>query len=125
MELWYFILEVVLKNLVVITILMLFVAYLTLVERKFLGYLQVRLGPNRVGFWGLLQPIADGIKSFVKEDLIPANADKPVFVIAPMISLITALAMFAVIPFGDTVHLFGREIKLVIADIDIGILYMF
>ncbi|MEI7670735.1 MAG: NADH-quinone oxidoreductase subunit NuoH [Deltaproteobacteria bacterium] len=125
MELYYFILEVVLKNLVVISILMLFVAYLTLVERKFLGYLQVRLGPNRVGTWGLLQPIADGIKSFVKEDIIPTNADKPVYVIAPMISFVAALSMFAVIPFGDSVTLFGREIKLVIADVDIGILYIF
>ncbi|MCX5822916.1 MAG: NADH-quinone oxidoreductase subunit NuoH [Deltaproteobacteria bacterium] len=125
MELWYFILEVVLKNLVVISILMLFVAYLTLAERKFLGYLQVRLGPNRVGTWGLLQPIADGIKSFVKEDIIPNNADKPVYVIAPMISFVAALSMFAVIPFGQSVTLFGREIKLVIADVDIGILYIF
>lgn len=120
-----YLLEIVIKNVVVVTVLMLFVAYLTLVERKFLGYMQVRLGPNRVGWWGLLQPIADGIKSFLKEDLIPANADKPVFVIAPTICLVTALAMFAVIPFGDSVTLFGREIKLVIADVDIGILYMF
>jgi len=125
MELYYYILEVVLKNLVVITILMLFVAYLTLVERKFLGYLQVRLGPNRVGTWGLLQPIADGIKSFVKEDIIPTNSDKPVYVIAPIISFVAALSMFAVIPFGESVTLFGREIKLVIADVDIGILYIF
>lgn len=125
MELYYLILEVVLKNLVVISILMLFVAYLTLAERKFLSYLQVRLGPNRVGTWGLLQPIADGIKSFVKEDIIPTNADKPVYVIAPMISFVAALSMFAVIPFGQSVTLFGREIKLVIADVDIGILYIF
>jgi len=125
MELYYLILEVVLKNLVVISILMLFVAYLTLAERKFLGYLQVRLGPNRVGTWGLLQPIADGIKSFVKEDIIPINADKPLYVIAPMISFVAALSMFAVIPFGESVTLFGREIKLVIADVDIGILYIF
>ena len=87
--------------------------------------MQVRLGPNRVGYFGLLQPIADGIKSFLKEDIIPDNADKPVFVIAPMISFITALSMFALIPFGDRIAVFGREIKLVIADVDIGILYIF
>ncbi|MDP2724840.1 MAG: NADH-quinone oxidoreductase subunit H, partial [Syntrophales bacterium] len=125
MEQFYFLLEIVIKNLVVVTCLMLFVAYLTLVERKFLGYFQVRLGPNRVGPWGLLQPIADGIKSFVKEDIIPINADKPVYVIAPIISFVTALSMFAVIPFGESITLFGREIKLVIADVDIGILYIF
>ncbi len=125
MEHLEFLLEIVIKNVVVVSVLMLFVAYLTLAERKLLGYLQVRLGPNRVGYWGLLQPIADGIKSFVKEDLIPANADKPLFVIAPMISFVAALSMFAIIPFGDSVHIFGRDIKLVIADVDIGILYAF
>jgi len=125
MEPYYYTLESLIKIVVVVTILMLCVAYLTLIERKFLGYLQVRLGPNRVGFWGLLQPIADGIKSFVKEDIIPDNADKTVYVIAPMITFITALSMFAVIPFGDSVTIGGREIKLVIADIDIGLLYIF
>src|SRR3990172_8845139 len=125
MERWYFLLEIVIKNVVVVSCLMLFVAYLTLAERKFLGFLQVRLGPNRVGPWGLLQPIADGIKSFVKEDIIPINADKTVYVIAPMISFVTALSMFAVIPFGESVQVFGREITLVIADVDIGILYVF
>ncbi len=125
MEPYYYTLEAIIKVVVVVSVLMLFVAYLTLIERKFLGYLQVRVGPNRVGPWGLLQPIADGIKSFVKEDIIPDNADKPVYVLAPMITFTAALSMFAVIPFGDSFTLFGREIKLVIADVDIGILYIF
>jgi len=125
MEPFYDFLEIVIKNGIVISCLMLLIAYLTLVERKLLGYFQVRLGPDRVGPWGLLQPIADGIKSFFKEDIIPANADKWVFVAAPMISFVTALSMFAVIPFGDRITLFGREIRMVIADVDIGILYVF
>lgn len=120
-----FLLEALIKNIVLISLVMLLVAYLTLVERKFLGYLQVRVGPNRVGYFGLLQPIADGIKSFFKEDLIPDQADKPIFVLAPLITFFTALSMFALIPIGDTVTLFGREIRLVIADIEIGLLFIF
>ena len=113
-----------LKALVVTLVLMGLVAYTTLLERKLLGWIQLRPGPNRVGPWGLLQPIADGIKSFLKEDIIPEEADKALYVIAPGICLFTALSMFAVVPFGDTVTLLGRQIKLVIADIDLGVLYV-
>ena len=121
----YFIIEALIKNIVVIGVLLFFVAYITLVERKFLGFFQVRLGPNRVGPLGILQPIADGIKSFTKEDLIPAEADKPLFVIAPMICIFTALCMSAVIPFGGTINVLGRDVKLVVADVDIGLLFIF
>lgn len=125
MQAVYFVIEAAIKDIVVISLLLLFVAYMTLMERKVLGHVQVRFGPNRVGPFGLLQPIADGIKSFTKEDLVPAQADKPVFVIAPMICIFTALCMFAVVPFGAPIEIFGQKIKLVVADIDIGLLYVF
>jgi NADH-quinone oxidoreductase subunit H len=121
----YSLIEILVKCLVVIGGVLFIFAYLTLAERKILGRVQVRPGPNRVGPFGLLQPVADGIKAFVKEDLVPAAADKPVFVIAPVICVFSALSLFAVIPFGGTVHLLGREVKLVIADVDIGLLYIF
>src|SRR5512145_2714969 len=124
MEQAYIIIEIIVKVVLATLILMGLVAYTTLLERKALGWMQVRLGPNRVGYWGLLQPIADGIKSFFKEDIIPDEADKTLYVIAPGICLFTALSMFAVIPFGDTVMILGRQIKLVIADIDAGLLYV-
>jgi len=106
-------------------IVLLIVAYSTWFERKLLGDFQIRIGPNRVGFFGLLQPLADGLKAFLKEDIIPAKADKIVFVMAPMISFITAFGVLAVIPFGDKVVIFGREVKLILADIDISVLYIF
>ena len=114
----------ILLGIVVVLVLMGCVAYTTLLERKLLGRLQVRPGPNRVGPFGLLQPIADGVKSFFKEDIIPDEADKTLYVLAPGISLFAALSMFAVIPFGDTVTFLGRQIKLVVADLDTGLLYL-
>jgi len=117
--------ESIVKVIVVFGIFLGFVAYLTLLERKVLGRVQVRYGPNRVGPYGLWQPIADGIKAFFKEDLIPANADKPLFVIAPMITVAAAICLIGVIPFGDKITLFGRTIYLRITDLDVGILYLF
>jgi len=93
-------------------------------ERRVSAFIQIRLGPNRVGPKGLLQPIADGIKFFMKEDIIPTGVDKPIFILAPVMFLIPALMTFAVIPFGAPLHLFGREITLQVADINIGILYI-
>lgn len=91
------------------------VAYLTLAERKILGFMQVRPGPNRVGYWGLLQPLADGIKLLLKELIIPAEANKFLFVAAPVLALAPALAAWAVIPFGE---------GMVIADVNAGLLYL-
>ncbi|MCL5023732.1 MAG: NADH-quinone oxidoreductase subunit NuoH [Nitrospirae bacterium] len=106
---------IVIKILVVFGVIMLHVAYATYFERKTIGHMQVRLGPMRVGPHGLLQPIADGIKLFFKEDIIPAQSDKPVFFVAPVISLVAALTSLAVIPFFD---------GFVIADINVGLLFV-
>ena len=125
MEVIYFLIEVIAKVVVVFAVLMGVVAYLTLAERKILGRIQVRYGPNRVGPFGLFQPIADGIKAFFKEDVVPARADQALFVIAPMISMTAAISLFAVIPFGQYIDFLGRRISLTIANLDIGLLYVF
>jgi len=99
-------------------------AYLTLYERKALARLQVRIGPNRVGPWGVLQPVADGIKLIFKEELIPAKADKLIFVLAPVITVFPALVITAVIPWGGTVEILGRQVSMGIADVSVGVLYI-
>ncbi|MCE1171407.1 MAG: NADH-quinone oxidoreductase subunit NuoH [Azovibrio sp.] len=103
------------KIVLIVAPLMLGVAYLTYAERKVIGYMQVRIGPNRVGPLGLLQPIADGVKLLLKEIVVPSGANRFLFVIAPMLSLAPALAAWAVVPFTDT---------LVLADIDASLLYI-
>ena len=109
---------------VVVGVLLLIIAYLIWVERKVMAHMQVRLGPMRVGWHGLLQPIADFIKLIFKEDIIPAHASKAVYVMAPVISTVPALMAIAVIPFGDTISIFGRSIDMVITDVNIGILFI-
>jgi NADH-quinone oxidoreductase subunit H len=94
-------------------------------ERRGAGLIQDRPGPNRVGPFGLLQPLADAVKFFMKEDLIPSNTDRFLFVLAPAIALFSALTTFAVIPYGPAVTIDGREFPLVGADVSIGILYLF
>jgi NADH-quinone oxidoreductase subunit H len=100
------------------------VAYMVLLERKVIAWIQVRLGPMRVGPYGIIQPIADVIKLLIKEDITPTRADRWVFTAAPIIVLVPALIVFAVIPFGSTVRLFGRDIPLYIADVNVGLLYI-
>jgi NADH-quinone oxidoreductase subunit H len=99
-------------------------AYTTLYERKVLARMQVRIGPNRAGPFGFLQPVADGIKLIFKEELIPAKADKLIFILAPVITVLPALIITAVIPWGTSITLFGRVIPLHLADINVAALYI-
>src|SRR5579862_4693759 len=112
------------KILVVLNATLVGVTYMVLLERKVIAWAQSRLGPMRVGPYGVLQPVADAIKLMIKEDITPARADKWVFTAAPVIAMVPALIVYAVIPFGPTVHLFGREVSLYITDINVGLLYV-
>ncbi|MBP6303524.1 MAG: NADH-quinone oxidoreductase subunit NuoH [Bacteroidia bacterium] len=104
----------------------LFIAmYSTYAERKVAAFLQDRIGPDRAGPFGILQPLADGVKMFMKEEIIPNAADKVLFIIGPGIAMLTALMTSAVIPWGKDLTLFDRTISLQVADINIGILYIF
>ncbi len=113
------------KLVVVLVALLLIAAYLVWAERKLLARLQVRLGPNRAGKFGLLQPIADMIKLLTKEDLVPEAADRVIFLLAPAVVSVTALLMFAVVPFGADITLFGRRVPLIISDINVALLLVF
>src|SRR5437763_10022853 len=113
-----------LKILIVLNATLVGVTYMVLLERKVIAWAQSRLGPMRVGPYGILQPIADAVKLMIKEDITPVRADKWVFTAAPIISMVPALIVYAVIPFGPTVSLFGRQVSLYITDINVGLLYI-
>lgn len=118
-------LEWAIKSVVIILIILGGFAYLTLFERRVLARIQVRIGPNRAGPWGILQPVADGIKLIFKEELIPAEADRLLFILAPIITVVPALIILAVVPFGPTVTLFGKEYSLGLAsNVNVGALYI-
>jgi NADH-quinone oxidoreductase subunit H len=118
-------LEWVIKSAVILAFLLVGFAYLTLFERRVLARMQVRIGPNRAGPWGLLQPVADGLKLIFKEELIPAKADKLIFVLAPILTVVPALIVLAVLPFGPAVSIGGRQIHLGLADdLNVGALYI-
>jgi NADH-quinone oxidoreductase subunit H len=118
------IVEWIIKSFFLIAVLLTGFAYLTFYERKALARIQTRIGPNRAGPGGWLQPAADGIKLIFKEELIPDQAYKTMFILAPIITVIPALVIMAVVPWGKSVNLFGREISLFLADINVGVLYI-
>jgi len=101
-----------------------YVAIITLAERKVIAWMQVRLGPMRVGPWGILQMVADPLKLLIKEDIVPERADRWIFTLAPVICLIPAFIVLAVIPIGPTIHILGRPVTMYITDINIGVLYV-
>jgi NADH-quinone oxidoreductase subunit H len=109
---------------VILSVLLTAVAYLTLLERKVMSLIQVRIGPNRVGPWGLLQPAADGLKMIFKEDIIPLAANKWLYIAAPALMLIPALMTLIVIPYGSEITLFGRTIPLHVTRMNVGVLYV-
>jgi NADH-quinone oxidoreductase subunit H len=114
----------ILKAIAFILLFLTVAAVLTYVERRISAFIQDRLGPNRVGPFGLFQPVADLIKILFKEEIIPANADKTLHTIAPIISLFVAYSIIAVLPIGEKIVIGGKEIKLIVADVNIGFLYI-
>jgi NADH-quinone oxidoreductase subunit H len=122
---WWYILEKFLLVGFVVTLSLFIAMYTTYFERKIAAWLQDRRGPNRAGPFGILQPLADGGKLFFKEEIIPLASSRFLFVLGPSLAMLTALLTSAVIPWGGTLHIKGREIPLQIADINIGILYVF
>ena len=120
----FFLVASVIKILVVFTVTMVGVALLTLAERRICAFMQDRLGPNRVGPQGLLQPAADGLKNLIKEETLPAQADKVLFMLAPAISFVPALLTFAVIPFASPLPTRWGDVDMVVANLPVGFLYI-
>ncbi len=122
---WYFILEKFALIGLIITLSMVVAMYATYGERKVAAWLQDRIGPNRAGPFGIFQPLADGGKLFFKEEIIPLISSKFLFILGPCLAMITALLTSAVVPWSTPLHLFGKDINMQVADINIGILYVF
>lgn len=112
------------KGVIILFALLGATAYLTLFERKLVARFQVRYGPNRAGKFGILQPIADVLKLMFKEEVIPAHVDKPVYLLAPILAVMPAFAIFAVVPMGPDLHLFGYTIPLYMGDVNVALLYV-
>ena len=122
---WAFILEKFILIAIVVSASLVIAMYATYAERKIAAVMQDRRGPNRAGPFGILQPLADGMKLFFKEEIIPNTSNKALFILGPSLAMLTAMMTSAVIPWGDHIELFGRNIGLQIADINIGILFVF
>ncbi|HEU4553235.1 MAG TPA: NADH-quinone oxidoreductase subunit NuoH [Chitinophaga sp.] len=122
---WFFILEKIVLISGVLALSLIVAMYSTWGERKVAAIIQDRRGPNRAGFMGLLQPLADGGKLFFKEEIIPTNSSRFLFILGPSLAMLVACMTSAVIPWGDTLTVAGRQISLQIADVNIGILYIF
>ncbi len=121
---WFFILEKAILIIILFSLTLFIAMYETYMERKVAAFLQDRVGPDRAGPFGILQPLADGGKMFFKEDFIPNSSEKWLFILGPGIAMFTALMTSAVIPWGTELHLFGRTISLQVADVNIGVLYI-
>ncbi len=122
---WWVLFEKLILIAVIVTTALVVAMYSTYAERKIAAFLQDRRGPNRAGPFGILQPLADGVKLFMKEEIIPLTSSKTLFILGPMLAMITAMMTSAVIPWGSTIDVAGRQVPLQIADINIGILYIF
>jgi NADH-quinone oxidoreductase subunit H len=123
-NIWALIIISIIKILIMVTVMLLTVSYLVYFERRISAWAQNRLGPNRVGWEGVLQPFADVLKLLLKEDIVPVVANKPIHTLAPVIALFVAFTTYAVIPVGGTLTLFGYTFPLVVADVNIGVLYV-
>jgi len=124
-EMGLFVIEKLILISAVFGITLLIAMYSTLAERKVSAFIQDRIGPNRAGPFGLFQPLADGVKFFFKEEFIPSHANKFLFIMGPSLSMLAACMTSAVIPWGKSIILFGREIPLQVVDLNIGLLYIF
>lgn len=122
---WFFLIEKLVLIISIVSISLVIAMYETYAERKIAAVMQDRRGPNRAGPFGLLQPLADGLKLFMKEEIIPSNSSKFLFVLGPCLAMLTAMMTSAVIPWGGNINFFGRLVSLQIADINIGILFIF
>src|SRR5665213_500502 len=122
---WALFTEKLILIVVVVSVSLVVAMYSTYAERKVAAFMQDRRGPNRAGPFGILQPLADGLKLFFKEEIVPTFSSKFLFILGPILAMLTAIMVSAVIPWGNNMHILGRNVSLQIADINIGILYIF